>query len=137
MTAGRPPDVFCEVPRGAAICFEVELPETLVRRTTMERLRVLTAEQALETRVVLVGDPDDHERQIAETERMLLRAGLPVRVAAIAPGGGDDHRGRLVGGPTGGGRPSPSPSAAAPPPEPSGAPVGRRPGHSSLSPGRG
>jgi hypothetical protein len=85
VTAGRPPDVFCEVPRGAAICFEVELPETLVRRTTMERLRVLTAEEALETRVVLVGDPDDHERQIAETERMLLRAGLPVRVAAIAP----------------------------------------------------
>ena len=22
VTAGRPPDVFCEVPRGAAICFE-------------------------------------------------------------------------------------------------------------------
>jgi hypothetical protein len=51
----------------------------------VERLRVLTADEALDTRVVLVGDPDEHERQIAETERMLLRAGLSVRVAAIAP----------------------------------------------------
>ncbi|MBJ7457186.1 MAG: hypothetical protein JHC74_14110, partial [Thermoleophilia bacterium] len=37
--AGQPPDVLCE--RGGdarPICFEVELPETLVRRTTVMRL---------------------------------------------------------------------------------------------------
>jgi hypothetical protein len=83
--AGRPPDVFCEVRPGSAICFEVELPETLVRRPTMARLRALSEDAAVEPRVVLVGEPEDHARQIAETERMLRRAGLPVRVAAIAP----------------------------------------------------
>ena len=67
------------------MCFEVELPETLVRRGTVERLRALSADEGLDTRVVLVGDPGEHERQIAETERMLQRAGLSVRVAAIAP----------------------------------------------------
>jgi hypothetical protein len=35
--------------------------------------------------VVLVGDPDLHERQIAQARRMLLRAGLRLEVAAIAP----------------------------------------------------
>ena len=83
--AGRPPDVFCEVRPGNAICFEVELPETLVRRPTMARLRALSEDADVEPRVVLVGEPEDHARQIAETERMLRRAGLPVRVAAIAP----------------------------------------------------
>ena len=85
MRAGRPPDVFCEVRAGSAICFEVELPETLVRRPTMDRLRALSEDADLEPRVVLVGAPKDHARQIAETARMLRRAGLPVRVAAIAP----------------------------------------------------
>ena len=85
MRAGRPPDVFCEVAPGSELCFEVELPETLVRRPTMVRLRALSEDADLEPRVVLVGEPDDHARQIAETERMLRRAGLPVRVAAIAP----------------------------------------------------
>ena len=83
--AGRPPDVFCEVRPGSAICFEVELPETLVRRPTVNRLRALSDDADVEPRVVLVGAPEEHERQIAETERMLRRAGLPVRVAAIAP----------------------------------------------------
>jgi hypothetical protein len=83
--AGRPPDVFCEVGPRSAICFEVELPETLVRRPTMARLRALSEDEQVEPRVVLVGEPGDHARQIAETERMLRRAGLPVRVAAIAP----------------------------------------------------
>lgn len=85
-TAGQPADVHCV--RGAErrpICFEVELPETLVRRATVSRLRALTL-TGIEPRVVLVGAPDKHERQIAEARRMLRRAGLPLDVAAIAPG---------------------------------------------------
>ncbi len=83
-TAGQPPDVLCE--RGATrpICFEVELPETLVRRATVARLRALS-ETGLEPRVVLVADPYHHERQIDEARRLLHRAGIPLEVAAIAP----------------------------------------------------
>lgn len=84
-TAGLPPDVLCN--RGAEtrpICFEVELPETLVRRTTVHRLRALT-ETGLEPRIVLVSASSAHERQIAEARRLLMRAGLPLEVAAIAP----------------------------------------------------
>lgn len=83
--AGRPPDVLCEVQPGNAICFEVELPETLVRRPTLARLRALSEDARVEPRVVLVGAPEEHERQIARTERMLRMAGLELRVAAIAP----------------------------------------------------
>jgi hypothetical protein len=84
--AGRPPDVFCEVrPGSRAVCFEVELPETLVRRPTLARLRALSRDGGVEPRVVLVGGPGEHERQIAATERMLRRAGLTVQVAAIDP----------------------------------------------------
>jgi len=84
-TAGRPADVHCE--RGQKrrpICFEVELPETLVRRETVCRLRALTL-SGIEPRVVLVGAPSAHSRQISEARRMLSRAGLPLEVAAIAP----------------------------------------------------
>lgn len=84
-TAGEPPDVHCE--RGATarpICFEVELPETLVRRATVARLREL-AETGIEPRVCLVGEADRHGRQIAEARRMLRAAGLSLSVAAIAP----------------------------------------------------
>ena len=84
-TAGQPPDVQCDRGRDARpICFEVELPETLVRRTTVHRLRALT-QTGLEPRVVLVGESSGHERQIAEARRMLRRAGLALAVAAIAP----------------------------------------------------
>jgi hypothetical protein len=83
--AGRPPDVFCEVEPDAALCFEVELPETLVRRPTLARLRALSHDARLEPRVVIVGDPGAHVDQIAAAERMLRRAGLAVKVAAIAP----------------------------------------------------
>jgi hypothetical protein len=85
LCAGRPPDVFCEVEPGADICFEVELPETLVRRATVARLQALSADEEFDARVVRGGEPDDHQRQIAATERMLRRAGLTVKVAAIAP----------------------------------------------------
>lgn len=83
--AGEPADVHCV--RGAErrpICFEVELPETLVRRATVARLRALSL-TGIEPRVVLVDAPDRHERQIAEARRMLQRAGLALEVAAIAP----------------------------------------------------
>ncbi len=66
------------------LCFEVELPETLVRRSTVGRLRALTL-SGLEPRVVIVGASSGHERHIAEARRMLLRAGLALEVAAIAP----------------------------------------------------
>jgi hypothetical protein len=84
-TAGAPADVHCV--RGSErrpICFEVELPETLVRRATVDRLRALTL-TGIEPRVVLVGSPAAHGRQIAEARRMLERAGLALEVAAIAP----------------------------------------------------
>jgi hypothetical protein len=67
------------------LCFEVELPETLVRRSTVQRLRHLEA-TGIEPRVCLVGESTRHERQIAEARRMLRRAGLSLSVAAIAPG---------------------------------------------------
>ncbi len=77
--------MHCE--RGAVrpLCFEVELPETLVRRATVQRLRHLEA-TGIEPRVCLVGESSHHERQIAEARRMLRRAGLSLSVAAIAPG---------------------------------------------------
>jgi hypothetical protein len=84
-TAGQPPDVHCE--RGSTtrpICFEVELPETLVRRATVDRLRALDV-LGIEPRVVLVATPAQHERSISEARRMLARAGLVLEVAAIDP----------------------------------------------------
>lgn len=84
-TAGAPADVHCV--RGAErrpICFEVELPETLVRRETVRRLRDLVL-TGIEPRVVLVAPGASHERRIAEARRMLGRAGLEMDVAAIAP----------------------------------------------------
>ena len=82
--AGRPPDVLCD--RGAAaspVVFEVELPETLVRRETVRRLGRLM-DGALETRVVLIADGSHHET-IRDASRLLRSAGLDIPVAAIAP----------------------------------------------------
>ncbi len=83
--AGRPPDVQCD--RGveaAPVVFEVELPETLVRRETVRRLTTLVA-GAVETRVVMIADDDDHPDAIIEAGRLLRCAGLDIRVAAISP----------------------------------------------------
>lgn len=83
--AGRPPDVTCE--RGAArppVVFEVELPETLVRRDTVVRLGALLS-GAVEARVVLIVDEERHDETIREAMRMLRRAGLEIPVAAISP----------------------------------------------------
>jgi hypothetical protein len=84
-TAGEPADVHCERGTTRPLCFEVELPETLVRRATVQRLRHLEA-TGIEPRVCLVSEASSHERQIAEARRMLRRAGLSLSVAAIAPG---------------------------------------------------
>lgn len=83
--AGRPPDVQCD--RGIEtppVVFEVELPETLVRRATVQRLRTLV-DGALETRVVMIADDRDHPETIREASRLLRCAGLTIPVAAIAP----------------------------------------------------
>lgn len=82
--AGRPPDVVCE--RGAErppVVFEVELPETLVRRDTVRRLARLV-DGAADTRVVLIAD-DAHHDTIRDASRLLRRAGLDIPVAALAP----------------------------------------------------
>ena len=82
--AGRPPDVLCD--RGAdapPVVFEVELPETLVRRETVRRLGRLV-EGALEARVVVIADHAHHET-IRDASRLLRCAGLEIPVAAIAP----------------------------------------------------
>jgi hypothetical protein len=82
--AGRPPDVACD--RGAEnppVVFEVELPETLVRRETVQRLERLV-DGALETRVVVIAD-EGHQETIREASRLLRCAGLAIPVAAIAP----------------------------------------------------
>lgn len=82
---GHAPDVVCDRrDEGASLYFGVELPETLVRRESVARLRSMVG-GGFETRVVLVAPSDDHERQIAHARRMLSRAGLPLCVAAIAP----------------------------------------------------
>ena len=83
--AGRPPDVQCN--RGAAsppVVFEVELPETLVRRETVQRLNTLVKGD-VETRVVMIADDDDHTETIREASRLLRCAGLDIPVVAISP----------------------------------------------------
>ena len=83
--AGRPPDVQCD--RGAEtppMVFEVELPETLVRRETVRRLSTLV-DAAVETHVVMIADDSDHPDAIREASRLLRCAGLEIAVAAISP----------------------------------------------------
>jgi len=82
---GRAPDVVCHRGDAVPLCLEVELPETLVRRETVHRLRGLSRGRAFDTRVVMVGAPEEHERQIREARRLLRRAGIEVPVAALAP----------------------------------------------------
>jgi hypothetical protein len=77
--------VVCD--RGATtppVVFEVELPETLVRRTTVARLRGLVARE-YDARVVIIAEDGDHTQAIHGAERLLRCAGLSVPVAAIAP----------------------------------------------------
>lgn len=83
--AGRPPDVRCDRgPEAPPVVFEVELPETLVRRDTVSRLRALMA-GAIETRVVMLADDEAHTDTIREARRLLRCAGLEIHVTAISP----------------------------------------------------
>lgn len=81
---GVPPDVLCIRDGRPPLCLEVELPETLVRRQTVKRLRMLSERLAFDTRLVLVAPAREHGRSIDEGERLLRRARLDVPVAAIA-----------------------------------------------------
>ena len=81
---GTPPDVLCLRDGRPPLCLEVELPETLVRRQTVNRLRMLGERMAFDTRLVLVAPAREHGRRIDECERLLRRARLTVPVAAIA-----------------------------------------------------
>lgn len=83
-TAGQAPDILCDRGDARPLCFEVEIPETLVRRATLNRLRALEL-AGVESRVVLVGAAAAHDDDIRAARRMLRRAGLPMAVAAIAP----------------------------------------------------
>jgi hypothetical protein len=82
--AGRPPDVQCDRGIDSPVLFEVELPETLVRRETVRRLSTLH-DGALEMRVVMIADDDDHTETIREASRLLRCIGLDIHVAAISP----------------------------------------------------
>ncbi len=82
--AGRAPDVQCD--RGVEappVVFEVELPETLVRRQTVTRLTRLV-DGAVEARVVVIAE-EDHPEVIRDAARLLRSAGLDIPVAAISP----------------------------------------------------
>ena len=81
---GTPPDVLCIREGRSPLCLEVELPETLVRRQTVNRLRMLSERLAFDTRLVLVAPAREHGRRIDECERLMRRARLNVPVAAIA-----------------------------------------------------
>ena len=85
-TIAGAPDVLCA--RGALhppIWFEVELPETLVRRETVRRLTRLERAELVEARVVLVSPAERHQEHIADGRRLLMRIGLTLPVLAIAP----------------------------------------------------
>jgi len=82
--AGRPPDVLARRGDAPPLALEVELPETLVRRETVNRLARLSEVEAMDARVVLIA-PDRHMERIREACRLLRRAGLEIPVAALAP----------------------------------------------------
>lgn len=85
-TIAGAPDVLC--PRGAeglALWFEVELPETLVRRETVRRLARLAANDLIDARLVLVSPAHRHDDHVPEARRLLMRVGIAMAVLAIAP----------------------------------------------------
>jgi len=77
-------DICCSRPERPPLCIEVELMETLVRRPTLRRLRLLVG-HGLDSRVALVADTREHEEQVRSGERLLRAAGLRIPVAAVAP----------------------------------------------------
>jgi len=79
------PDILCERGRDTPpVAVEVELPETLVRRDTIRRLRDYV-DAAVDIHVAVIADVDEHPDAIADTRRMLQCVGLEIPVAAIAP----------------------------------------------------
>ncbi|MEQ8833304.1 MAG: hypothetical protein RIB67_02520 [Miltoncostaeaceae bacterium] len=83
------PDVLCSRgPTSAPMWFEVELPETLVRRETVARLRRLALHERVEVRLAVVAPAERHEREIPDARRILMRAGMPLDVLAIDPDAG-------------------------------------------------
>jgi len=79
------PDILCR--RGSdapPVAVEVELTETLVRRETVRRLREYV-DSAVDIRVAVIADADDHEATIDDARRMLRFVGLEIPVAAVAP----------------------------------------------------
>lgn len=79
------PDILCERGRDTPpVVVEVELPETLVRRDTIRRLREYV-DSAVDIRVAVIADVDEHVEAIEDTCRMLDCVGLAIPVAAIAP----------------------------------------------------
>lgn len=84
-TIAGAPDVLCTRGELFPLWFEVELPETLVRRETVRRLTRLAANELVEARLVLVSPAHRHEEHIPEARRMLMRAGIAMSVLAIAP----------------------------------------------------
>lgn len=80
------PDVLCiREPGEPALWLEVELPETLVRRETVARLRALAGHRRVDVRVVLVTHGRRHGRDIPEARRLLMRAGIGLEVIALSP----------------------------------------------------
>ncbi len=85
-TLNGAPDVLCDRgPGEGALWLEVELPETLVRRDTVARLRGLSERPLIDVRLVLVTHGRRHERDIPEARRLLMRAGLSLDVIALSP----------------------------------------------------
>jgi hypothetical protein len=88
-TIAGAPDVLCRRgPTRRPAWFEVELPETMVRRETVQRLKRLAGNDLVDTRVVLVSPAPRHEEHIPEARRLLMRVGIVLPVVAIAPGEG-------------------------------------------------
>jgi hypothetical protein len=78
------PDILCV--RGGdtpPLCLELELPETMVRKETLARLRGLVDDRGYDLRVVLLADAGEHEDCIPKAHRMLARAGIWTPVAAL------------------------------------------------------
>lgn len=86
MTGRGIPDILCERGRDTPpVAVEVELPETLVRRDTIRRLRDYV-DAAVDIRVAVIADADEHDEAIADIRRMLQCVGLEeIPVAAVAP----------------------------------------------------
>lgn len=77
-------DVRCERGERSPLCIEVEIVETLVRRSTLKQLVHLVT-QGMDARVAIVADPREHGDQMDTAARLLRAAGLRLPVVAVAP----------------------------------------------------